>query len=390
VQVSALGHVGHGKTTLTAAITRLLAKANNIDTYATFDQMKSGLDERVRGLVIACSRVAYTHGARHYLHADYADHADIVKGLITGYYPLDGAILVVSVLDGPPPQTREHVLLVHQVKVPALVVFLNKVDAREDQELLAVVELERRELLSKYHFPNDDVPIIRGSALNALESHGDLSHTDPAAQCIWELLEVMNTCIPTPVRAIDRPFLMPIEDVFNGKGHGIMAVGRVERGIVRVGDDIEIVGMRDEASTGTVVGIDMFQKKLKQGRAGDTIGCLLEGVERHEMDRGQLLATPGSIKPQKTFNAQVYILAQEEGGRHTPFSNGYRTCFYLRTVDIVGSVTLPDHVEKVLPGETLEILVELSMPVALEEGTRFALREGGRAVGRGICTKVKN
>lgn len=388
VQVSILGHKGHGKTTLTAAISRVLAKANRLDTYATFDQIEQGLDERQSVTAITCSRVAYTDGARQYLHADYVNRTDILKGLIMGYYPLDGAILVISTLDGPTPQTRELLLLAQRMRIPALAVFLNQFAAQEDEELRAVVDLEVRELLSIYHIQSGNIPIIRGSAFDAMKSQGDLSRTDAATRCIWELLDAMNTYIPIPVKPIDKPFLMAVEDMFSLKGRGTIAVGRIERGQIKVGDGIEIVGMQDEKCTSAILGIEMFQKTLKRAQVGDNIGCLLEGIGRNEISRGQVLAQPGSIRIYKIFKAQVYILAKEEGGRHTPFRNGYRTCFYVRTTDIVGAVSLPDDIEKVLPGEQVEIQVELCIPMALEEGTRFAIREGGRTVGVGVCTSL--
>jgi elongation factor Tu len=303
---------------------------------------------------------------------------------------MDGAILVVSAPDGPMPQTREHVLLARQVEVPAMVVFLNKVDMMEDEELLELVELEVRELLSKYQFPGDEVPVIRGSALKALESRGDLSRKDEAARCIWELMDAVDSYIPTPPRATDKPFLMPVEDVFGIKGRGTVATGRIERGVIKVGESVEIVGMKEETRNVVVTGVEMFQKTLDQGMAGDNVGCLLRGVERAEIERGQVLAKPGSIKPHKVFKAQVYVLSKEEGGRHTPFFNGYRPQFYVRTTDVTGAIKLPEGVEMVMPGDNIEMTVELIQPVAMEEGVKFAIREGGRTVGAGICTKVEN
>jgi len=301
---------------------------------------------------------------------------------------MDGGILVVSAPDGPMPQTREHVLLARQVAVPAMVVFLNKVDMMEDEELLELVELEVRELLSKYDFPGDDVPVIRGSALKALESKGDLSRNDPDAKCIWDLMDQVDSYIPTPPRATDQPFLMPVEDVFGIKGRGTVATGRIERGVVKVGENVEIVGMKDVVRSVVVTGVEMFQKTLDQGMAGDNVGCLLRGVERADIERGQVLAKPGSIKPHKNFKAQVYVLSKEEGGRHTPFFNGYRPQFYVRTTDVTGSIVLPEGVEMVMPGDNIEMTVELIQPVAMEEGVKFAIREGGRTVGSGICTHV--
>jgi elongation factor Tu len=308
--------------------------------------------------------------------------------MITGAAQMDGAILVVSAPDGPMPQTREHVLLARQVEVPAMVVFLNKVDMMEDEELLELVELEVRELLTKYEFPGDEVPIIRGSALKALESTGDLSRNDANAKCIWELMDAVDSYIPTPPRATDKPFLMPVEDVFGIKGRGTVATGRIERGIVKVGDNIEIVGMKEETRSVVVTGVEMFQKTLDQGEAGDNVGCLLRGVERTDIERGQVLAKPGSIKPHSKFKAQVYVLSKEEGGRHTPFFNGYRPQFYVRTTDVTGSIKLPEGVEMVMPGDNIEMTVELIQPVAMEQGVKFAIREGGRTVGSGICTSV--
>jgi elongation factor Tu len=308
--------------------------------------------------------------------------------MITGAAQMDGAILVVSAPDGPMPQTREHVLLARQVEVPAMVVFLNKVDMMEDEELLELVELEVRELLSKYQFPGDDVPVIRGSALKALESKGDLGRSDPDAKCIWDLMDQVDEYIPTPPRATDQPFLMPVEDVFGIKGRGTVATGRIERGVVKVGENIEIVGIQDAVRTVVVTGVEMFQKTLDQGMAGDNVGCLLRGVERADIERGQVLAKPGSIKPHKNFLAQVYVLSKEEGGRHTPFFNGYRPQFYVRTTDVTGAIKLPEGVEMVMPGDNIEMTVELIQPVAMEEGVKFAIREGGRTVGAGICTQV--
>jgi elongation factor Tu len=308
--------------------------------------------------------------------------------MITGAAQMDGAILVVSAPDGPMPQTREHVLLARQVEVPAMVVFLNKVDMMDDEELLELVELEVRELLSKYQFPGDEVPVIRGSALRALESKGDLSRTDEATTCIWELMDAVDSYIPTPPRAIDTPFLMPVEDVFGIKGRGTVATGRIERGTIKVGESVEIVGFRDDIRTVVVTGVEMFQKTLDQGQAGDNVGCLLRGVERTDIERGQVLAKPNSIKPHKVFKAQVYVLSKEEGGRHTPFFNGYRPQFYVRTTDVTGAIRLPEGVEMVMPGDNIEMTVELIQAVAMEEGVKFAIREGGRTVGAGICTQI--
>ncbi len=387
VNVGTIGHIDHGKTTLTAAITKVLANAQ-LAKYTAFDQIDKAPEERERGITIAIAHLEYETQKRHYAHVDCPGHADYIKNMITGAAQMDGAILVVSAPDGPMPQTREHVLLARQVEVPAMVVFLNKVDMMDDEELLELVELEVRELLSKNDFPGDDVPVIRGSALKALESKGDLSRNDPSAVCIWELMDQVDNYIPTPERAIDKPFLMPVEDVFGIKGRGTVATGRIERGIVKVGENVEIVGMQEVTRSVVVTGVEMFQKTLDQGQAGDNVGCLLRGVERADIERGQVLAKPGSIKPHKTFKAQVYVLSKEEGGRHTPFFNGYRPQFYVRTTDVTGAIKLPDGVEMVIPGDNIEMTVELIQPVAMEEGVKFAIREGGRTVGAGVCTQV--
>jgi elongation factor Tu len=387
VNVGTIGHIDHGKTTLTAAITKTLAAAK-LAKYTPFDQIDKAPEERERGITIAIAHLEYETDKRHYAHVDCPGHADYIKNMITGAAQMDGAILVVSAPDGPMPQTREHVLLARQVEVPAMVVFLNKVDMMDDEELLELVELEVRELLSKYQFPGDEVPVIRGSALRALESKGDLSRQDGAAQCIWELMDAVDSYIPTPPRATDKPFLMPVEDVFGIKGRGTVATGRIERGTIRIGESVDIVGMREEIRTVVVTGVEMFQKTLDQGEAGDNVGCLLRGVERNEIERGQVLAKPNSIKPHKTFKAQVYVLSKEEGGRHTPFFNGYRPQFYVRTTDVTGAIRLPEGVEMVIPGDNIEMTVELIQPVAMEEGVKFAIREGGRTVGAGICTQV--
>jgi elongation factor Tu len=387
VNVGTIGHIDHGKTTLTAAITKVLAAAQ-LAKYTAFDQIDKAPEERERGITIAIAHLEYETEHRHYAHVDCPGHADYIKNMITGAAQMDGAILVVSAPDGPMPQTREHVLLARQVEVPAMVVFLNKVDMMEDEELLELVELEVRELLSRYQFPGDDVPVIRGSALKALESKGDLSRNDADAKCIWELMDQVDEYIPTPPRATDKPFLMPVEDVFGIKGRGTVATGRIERGMVKVGESVEIVGMKEETRTVVVTGVEMFQKTLDQGIAGDNVGCLLRGVERTDIERGQVLAKPGSIRPHKNFKAQVYVLSKEEGGRHTPFFNGYRPQFYVRTTDVTGAIKLPEGVEMVMPGDNIEMTVELIQPVAMEEGVKFAIREGGRTVGAGICTKV--
>jgi elongation factor Tu len=387
VNIGTIGHIDHGKTTLTAAITKVLANAK-LAKYTAFDQIDKAPEERERGITISIAHLEYETEKRHYAHVDCPGHADYIKNMITGAAQMDGAILVVSAPDGPMPQTREHVLLARQVEVPAMVVFLNKVDMMDDEELLELVELEVRELLSKYQFPGDDVPVIRGSALAALESKGDLSREDPGAKSIWELMDQVDAYIPTPPRATDQPFMMPIEDVFGIKGRGTVATGRIERGIVKVGENVEIVGIQEVTRNVVVTGVEMFQKTLDSGQAGDNVGCLLRGIERADIERGQVLAKPGSIKPHKSFLAEVYVLSKEEGGRHTPFFNGYRPQFYVRTTDVTGAIKLPEGVEMVMPGDNIEMTVELIQPVALEEGVKFTIREGGRTVGAGICTKV--
>ncbi|WBL35533.1 elongation factor Tu [Tepidiforma flava] len=385
VNVGTIGHVDHGKTSLTAAITKVLALKGEAE-YRPFDSIDNAPEERARGITIAIAHVEYETDKRHYAHVDCPGHADYIKNMITGAAQMDGAILVVAAPEGPMPQTREHVLLARQVEVPALVVFLNKVDMMEDPELLELVELELRELLSSQGFPGDEVPIIRGSALKALES----TSTDPNApeyKCIWELMDAVDNYIPTPVRPLDKPFLMPIEDVFGIKGRGTVVTGRIERGVVKVGDEVEIVGLRETRKT-TVTGVEMFKKLLEEGQAGDNVGCLLRGIERDDVERGQVLAKPGSIKPHTKFEAQVYVLSKEEGGRHTPFFNGYRPQFYVRTTDVTGAIQLPEGVEMVMPGDNITMTVELIQPVAIEDGLRFAIREGGRTVGAGVVTKI--
>jgi len=388
VNVGTIGHIDHGKTTLTAAITKTLSLKGGAE-FRAFDTIDNAPEERERGITISIAHVEYETDKRHYAHVDCPGHADYIKNMITGAAQMDGAILVVSAPDGPMPQTREHVLLARQVEVPAMVVFLNKVDMMDDEELLELVELEVRELLSKQQFPGDDVPVIRGSALKALESKGDLSRSDADAVCIWDLMDAVDTYIPTPVRATDKPFLMPIEDVFGIKGRGTVGTGRIERGIVKTGDSVEIIGMKEETRTVVVTGVEMFQKTLDSGMAGDNVGCLLRGIERADIERGQVLAKPGSIKPHKNFLAQVYVLSKEEGGRHTPFFNGYRPQFYVRTTDVTGAIKLPEGVEMVMPGDNIEMMVELIQPVAMEVGVSFAIREGGRTVGAGKCIKVE-
>src|SRR5437660_2427067 len=388
VNVGTIGHIDHGKTTLTAAITKTLSLKGEAE-YRPFDSIDNAPEERQRGITIAIAHVEYETERRHYAHVDCPGHADYIKNMITGAAQMDGAILVVSAPDGPMPQTREHVLLARQAEVPAMVVFLNKVDMMEDEELLELVELEVRELLSRYQFPGDEVPVIRGSALKALESRGDLTREDPDARCIWELMDQVDSYIPTPERATDRPLLMPIEDVFGIKGRGTVGTGRIERGTIKTGESVEIVGMKEETRTVVVTGVEMFQKTLDAGMAGDNVGLLLRGIERAEIERGQVLSKPGSIKPHKSFTAQVYVLSKEEGGRHTPFFNGYRPQFYVRTTDVTGAIKLPEGVEMVMPGDHIEMTVELIQPVAMEEGVTFAIREGWRTGGAGIGIKVE-
>ncbi len=388
VNVGTIGHIDHGKTTLTAAITKVMAKASNANKYIAFDQIDKAPEERERGITISIAHVEYETEKRHYAHVDCPGHADYIKNMITGAAQMDGAILVVSAPDGPMPQTREHILLARQVEVPAMVVFLNKVDMMDDEELLELVELEVRELLTKNNFPGDDVPIVRGSALKALESTGDLSRNDEGAKPIWELMDAVDSYIPTPPRPTDKPFLMPIEDVFGIKGRGTVVTGRIERGVVKVGEEVEIIGFNETSRKVVCTGVEMFQKTLDQGEAGDNVGCLLRGVERTDVERGQVLAKPGSIKPKTKFSAEVYILSKEEGGRHSPFTNGYRPQFYIRTTDVTGAIQLPEGVEIAMPGDNITMQVELITPVALEQGSRFAIREGGRTVGSGVVVKL--
>jgi elongation factor Tu len=389
VNVGTIGHVDHGKTTLTAAITKVLGLAGKAK-FRSFDSIDNAPEERERGITIAIAHVEYETEARHYAHVDCPGHADYIKNMITGAAQMDGAILVVSAPDGPMPQTREHILLARQVEVPAMVVFLNKVDAMPDEELLELVELEVRELLTQYGFPGEEIPVIRGSALEAL-NEASADPAAPAYRAIRELMQAVDDYIPTPARAVDKPFLMPIEDVFGIKGRGTVVTGRIERGVVKVGDAIAIVGMTEEAPRQVVVtGVEMFQKTLDEGQAGDNVGCLLRGVERTDVQRGQVLAKPGSIRPHTRFTAEVYVLSKEEGGRHTPFFNGYRPQFYIRTTDVTGAIALPEGVEMVMPGDNIQMQVELIVPVAIEEGLRFAIREGGRTVGAGVVTAIAN
>jgi elongation factor Tu len=385
VNVGTIGHIDHGKTTLTAAITKVLAM-KNWASFRPFDSIDNAPEEKERGITIAIAHVEYETEKRHYAHVDCPGHRDYIKNMITGAAQMDGAILVVSAPDGPMPQTQEHVLLARQVEVPAMVVFMNKVDMMEDEELLELVDLELRELLDRYEFPGDDTPIVRGSALQALES----TSTDPNAPeyaCIWELLHAVDEYIPTPLRETERPFLMPIEDVFSIKGRGTVVTGRIERGTVKVGEEVELVGLKDTRRT-VCTGVEMFHKLLDQGEAGDNVGCLLRGIGREDVERGMVLAKPGSITPHTTFQANVYVLRKEEGGRHKPFFPGYRPQFYIRTMDVTGAIQLPQGVEMVMPGDNVTMTVELIVPVALEPGSHFAIREGGLTVGAGVLTQI--
>lgn len=381
VNIGTIGHVDHGKTTLTAAITKTLAKTGGA-TFVDYADIDKAPEERERGITINTSHVEYETENRHYAHVDCPGHADYVKNMITGAAQMDGAILVVSAADGPMPQTREHILLARQVGVPAMVVFLNKADMVDDAELIDLVEMEVRELLSAYDFPGDDIPIIVGSALRALED--DAQYVEK----ILELMKSVDEYIPTPARAVDQPFLMPVEDVFTITGRGTVATGRIERGIVKVGETVEIVGMTEKPANTVVTGVEMFRKLLDQGTAGDNVGCLLRGVDRKDIERGQVLAKPGSIKPHTKYNAEVYVLTKEEGGRHTPFFQGYRPQFYFRTTDVTGVVTLPEGTEMVMPGDNIQMAIELITPIAIEPGLRFAIREGGRTVGSGVVATI--
>ncbi len=386
VNIGTIGHVDHGKTTLTAAITKVLALKGEAE-FVDYSNIDKAPEERERGITINTSHVEYQTESRHYAHVDCPGHADYVKNMITGAAQMDGAILVVSAADGPMPQTREHILLSRQVGVPYIVVFMNKVDQVDDPELLELVEMEIRDLLSSYDFPGDDTPIVKGSALKALES----TSTDPDApeyKCITELMDAVDSYIPTPDRAADQPFLMPVEDVFTITGRGTVATGRVERGTVKVGEEVEIVGLQDEKRKTTVTGLEMFRKLLDFAQAGDNVGALLRGIQRNEIERGQVLSKPGSIHPHTKFEGQVYILKKDEGGRHTPFFNNYRPQFYFRTTDVTGVITLPEGVEMCMPGDNVTIGVELITPIAIEPGLRFAIREGGRTVGSGVVSKI--
>ena len=384
VNIGTIGHVDHGKTTLTAAITKVLAASGTGTKPLIVDQIDNAPEEKERGITISLYHAEYETKARHYSHVDAPGHADYIKNMITGAAQMDGAILVVSAADGPMPQTREHILLARQVGVPYLVVFLNKVDMVDDPELIDLVEMEVRELLTTYKFPGEDIPVLRGSALKALEE----TQVGEWGKKILELMDAVDKYIPVPERDVDKPFLMPVEDVFTITGRGTVGTGRIERGRVKVGDEIEIVGLQEKARKTVVTGIEMFRKLLDEGIAGDNVGVLLRGIERDDIERGQVLAKPGSIKPHKKFETEVYVLSKEEGGRHTPFFSNYRPQFYFRTTDVTGSISLPDGVEMVMPGDNVRMNVELITPIALEEGLRFAIREGGRTVGAGVVTKV--
>jgi elongation factor Tu len=390
VNIGTIGHVDHGKTTLTAAITMVLSAGGHAQAMK-YDEIDKAPEEKARGITISTSHVEYETDARHYAHVDCPGHADYVKNMITGAAQMDGAILLVSAPDGPMPQTREHILLARQVGVPYIVVFMNKTDLMDDPELLELVEMEVRELLSSYNFPGDDIPIIQGSALKALEymqNDGADPKGSPACACIYELMDAVDNYIPTPERAVDKPFLMPVEDVFSITGRGTVATGRVERGVVRVSDSVEIVGLAEKSRTVVVTGVEMFHKLLDQAQAGDNIGALLRGVQRTEIERGQVLAKPGTIKPHTHFYGEVYVLTKEEGGRHTPFFNGYRPQFYFRTTDVTGSIKMPEGVEMVMPGDNVQMEVELITPIAIEPGLRFAIREGGHTVGAGAVASI--
>ncbi|NOY05060.1 MAG: elongation factor Tu [Chlorobi bacterium] len=389
VNVGTIGHVDHGKTTLTAAMTMALSR-KGLSEVRTFDSIDNAPEERERGITIATAHVEYETANRHYAHVDCPGHADYVKNMITGAAQMDGAILVVAASDGPMPQTREHILLARQVGVPRIVVFMNKVDMVDDEELLELVEMEIRELLSSYEFPGDEIPIIRGSALQALEAGTDpnASPDDPRLKCIWELLDAIDSYIPIPKRDVDKPFLMPVEDVFSITGRGTVGTGRIERGRINVGDDVEIIGLGAHMKS-VVTGVEMFRKILDYGEAGDNVGLLLRGVEKDELERGMVVAKPGSITPHKVFECQVYVLKKDEGGRHTPFFNNYRPQFYFRTTDVTGVITLPEGVEMIMPGDNVDgMKVELISEIAMEEGLRFAIREGGRTIGAGVVTKI--
>ncbi len=387
VNIGTIGHVDHGKTTLTAAITKTLSLANDNIEFMAYDQIDNAPEERARGITINTRHVEYETEARHYAHVDCPGHADYVKNMITGAAQMDGAILVVAASDGPMQQTREHILLARQVGVPAIVVYLNKTDLVDDEELLELVEMEVRELLNEYDFPGDDIPIIRGSARAALEAPNDIN--DPAYDSIKELMKAVDEYIPTPARKTDEPFLLPVEDVFSISGRGTVATGRVERGTVKVSDTVEIIGLTEERKTTVITGVEMFHKQMDQAEAGDNVGLLLRGIAKNEIERGQVLCKPGSIHPHTKFVGQVYILTEKEGGRQKPFLSGYRPQFYFRTTDVTGTITLPDDVEMCLPGDNVDMNVELITPIAIEKGLRFAIREGGRTVGSGVVIEIK-
>ena len=386
VNIGTIGHVDHGKTTLTAAITKYLALQGKAE-YTDYSSIDKAPEERERGITINTAHVEYETEKRHYAHVDCPGHADYIKNMITGAAQMDGAILVIAATDGPMAQTKEHLLLARQVGVPYIVVFMNKVDQVDDPELLELVEMEIRETLNEYEFPGDDTPIIKGSALKALEYSGDDINA-PELQCIWELMDAVDNYIPTPDRKADQPFLMPVEDVFTITGRGTVATGRVERGVAKVGEEVEIVGLKDEKGKSTITGLEMFRKTLDFAEAGDNVGVLLRGIQRNEIERGQVLAKPGSIHPHTKFHGQVYVLTKDEGGRHTPFFNNYRPQFYFRTTDVTGVISLPEGTEMCMPGDNVEMDVELITPIAIEEGLRFAIREGGRTVGSGVVTKI--
>jgi elongation factor Tu len=386
MNVGTMGHIDHGKTTLTAAITKWCSM-KGFGEFTPFDEIDKAPEEKERGITIAISHVEYETDKRHYAHVDMPGHRDYIKNMISGAAQVDGAILVVAAPDGPMPQTREHVLLARQVEVPAIVVYLNKVDMMEDEELLELVELELRELLNEYEFPGDETPIVRGSALRALESsETDPNHEDYAS--VAELMRVVDEYIPEPVRETDKPFMMPVEDVFSIKGRGTVATGRIERGLVNTGEEVEIVGLREKSSSTVVTGVEMFHKTLDEGQAGDNVGLLLRGVEREDIERGMVIAKPGSITPHKKFMSEVYVLTKDEGGRHKAFFTGYRPQFYIRTMDVTGTIELPEGVEMVMPGDSVNLMVELIIPVALEKGSKFAIREGGLTVGAGVITEI--
>ncbi len=387
VNIGTVGHVDHGKTTLTAAITMTLAAKGQAQAMK-YDEIDKAPEERERGITINTAHVEYETANRHYAHVDCPGHADYVKNMITGAAQMDGAILVVASTDGPMPQTREHILLARQVGVPYIIVFMNKVDQVDDPELLDLVEMEIRELLSEYGFPGDDTPIIKGSALKALEAAANGNVDGDASKCIYELMDAVDSYIPEPERATDKPFLMPVEDVFTITGRGTVATGRVERGMIKVGDKVEIVGLSDERKETTITGLEMFRKLLDEAGAGDNVGALLRGIQRNEIERGQVLAKPGTINPHTHFTSEVYVLTKDEGGRHTPFFNGYRPQFYFRTTDVTGTIKLPDGVEMVMPGDNIAMEINLITPIAIEEGLRFAIREGGRTVGSGVVAKI--